>query len=132
VATGRDNEQGDREEAYFARIQGHVMNAKTERKRRVSYSRITFGTLESYRDTASSLSFFFLPVRRRPDLFPLRIYFRDTARAILLFIATALKPSANPRVSVTFCVQCCSESCIFFANGAAKIPEKQLAVYSER
>lgn len=46
-------------------IQGHVMNAKTKGKDcRVSYSRITFATLESHRDTPSLvLSFFLLPVR---------------------------------------------------------------------
>lgn len=54
-----------KEEAYFVRIQGLVMNAKTKGGVRVSYSRITFATLESHRDTPSSLvlSFFFLLVQ---------------------------------------------------------------------
>ena len=52
-----------KEEAYFARIQGLVMNAKTKGGVRVSYSRITFATLESHRDIPFSCSVFLLSPR---------------------------------------------------------------------
>lgn len=59
--TESDNE-GEREDTYFAFIQGHVMNAKTKGGH-VSYSRITFATLESHRDTPSSRFLFLLSSR---------------------------------------------------------------------
>jgi len=54
-----------------------------ENQGRVSYSHITFATLESHRDTPFSLSSFFSFVQARPSLLSLSIYFQDGDAAIL-------------------------------------------------
>lgn len=90
-----DNEwqraRDEREEAYFACIQGHVMNAKTKGGGRVSYSRITFATLESRRDTSFSRSLLLLSPRSYKDApVPLLLYTSRTATPRYSFVYRAV------------------------------------------
>lgn len=101
-AETKSDETRARKEAYFARSQGHVMNAKTKS---VNYSRITFATLESHREASlsSPVRSFYL-MRSQSTLqssFFAHIYFQNVPTPCTLFFclshcATTLELSTNP------------------------------------